>query len=320
MSFTTSELLLEKGDHQDELEGVVDLLPFKIKCIVLIFLVSMAGGLLPLKVTTSRRWLSIGNALSGGVFISAGVLHMLMESVVGFEEIGYSSNVPMLLFIGGILLPLFFENVVMSSGDNHHDIFLNNAHEGIEGNFGVYLIMVMLSVHSLVEGFALGVQDDMEDTTAILIAILSHKFFAAFALGVSLVKKSTVSVQRVIHLVTVFSLTTPIGIGLGLTLSAVLQGAVASFLSEALKAFAAGTFVYVALVEVILAEFGHSHAHSHSHHDEEEPNSHSHSHSHNEEELQGKCHKYIKFSAIIIGVGIQTILSSLFDDGHSHGH
>ncbi len=59
-----------------------DLLWFKIQAMAIIGAVAFGGGIVPLK-KQSPTLLSYGNAFSGGVFLAAGFLHMLGESVEG---------------------------------------------------------------------------------------------------------------------------------------------------------------------------------------------------------------------------------------------
>ena len=113
-------------------------------------------------------------------------------------------------------------------------------------------------------GAAVGIIKAYDDITPILIAIVAHKFFSAFALGISLVK-SGMAPARTWKLVVSFAASTPGGILLGWLLSHVLVGAMNSLTTEIVKGIAAGTFVYVALAEILLEEFA-AHAHgAHSH-------------------------------------------------------
>jgi len=114
------------------------------------------------------------------------------------------------------------------------------------------------------EGAAVGIEKNYDDITPILVAIVAHKFFSAFALGISLVK-SGVSSQRTLQLVISFACSTPAGILLGWLMSSVLVGATNSLTTEIVKGIAAGTFVYVALAEILLEEFSPTtHAHGHA--------------------------------------------------------
>jgi len=116
----------------------------------------------------------------------------------------------------------------------------------------MYMIGWILSVHSLIEGIALGIEKSQSAVVSIFIAILSHKFFDTFAFGMSLVKANSLSNRDSLKAIILFSLGTPLGIVLGL---GALQNPANSTLAMLIKGLSSGTFIYIALVEVILEEF-----------------------------------------------------------------
>jgi zinc transporter ZupT len=122
----------------------------------------------------------------------------------------------------------------------------------------------MILLNHPLTGAAVGIIKNYDDITPILIAIVAHKFFSAFALGISLVK-SGMPTGRTTQLVISFACSTPAGILLGWLTSHILVGALNSLTTEIVKGIAAGTFVYVALAEILLEEFSpHHHSHGHS--------------------------------------------------------
>jgi len=84
---------------------------------------------------------------------------------------------------------------------------------------------------------------------AILIAILSHKGSASFALGLQ--TNQAHYWRRMIC----FSLMTPIGVFLGGSLIVILQNQNELLFEAIFDALAAGTFLYVALGEILPKEF-----------------------------------------------------------------
>lgn len=162
----------------------------------------------------------------------------------------------------------------------------------------VYLLLVLLSVHSFIEGIALGVQNDAQGTWAVMWAIVAHHFFAAFALGVSLLKGGASS-KWFFQMVTFFSLTPPVGGILGMAVNLSFESGLAGFLSEAFKAIAAGTFIYVALMEVITEEFK-----STCHKD------------HPDSDHLDQKEKWEKFGFIVFGLVIMTGISMFGLDPH----
>jgi hypothetical protein len=95
-----------------------------------------------------------------------------------------------------------------------------------------------------------------------------------------------------------------------------------------MKAIAAGTFIYVALVEILLEEFDTQHGHSHGHgghhkHKDEEAGD----HPVDEPEIKkihgGHVSKSLKFLFLLLGVAMMTAFSMLHSHDHGgvdHGH
>ena len=88
----------------------------------------------------------------------------------------------------------------------------------------------------------------------LLLAIVAHKSFAAFALGVSF-EKARLARRRYVLLLALFSITTPAGVLIGAGLGDTLQSDVALELEAIFDGLAAGTFIYVATIDVIGQEF-----------------------------------------------------------------
>ena len=120
-----------------------------------------------------------------------------------------------------------------------------------------YMLTVVLSVHSLIAGIALGAETTVSMAAIILFAILAHKGSAAFALGVSLLRAG-IPAGRVRRIVLLFSITTPAGIMLGAGLTQLMTGAGEALFEAGFDALAAGTFLYVAISHIIDEEFSSS--------------------------------------------------------------
>jgi len=108
------------------------------------------------------------------------------------------------------------------------------------------------SFHSLIEGLALGVSNEVFQ---MFLAVSAHKLFAAFALGTSLTRGIDPRVRRSkwkLHCgVLAFALVTPIGIIAGSMLRInAPDGRIASMLI----AIGAGTFLYMGLIEISVNE------------------------------------------------------------------
>ncbi|MDX2346445.1 MAG: ZIP family metal transporter [Legionella sp.] len=176
----------------------------------------------------------IGETLATGVFLGAALLHMLPEAQNLFLKLNY--HYPLGLLIMGIvfLLFLWFEHlgeVLYHHHDNHttHPAF-------------AIVAWVMLSLHSLVLGTALGLSQDYSMQIMLFLAIIAHKWAESFAIAVQL-NKSTLSPKYAIALFLSFAFMTPFGIGIGYYFGQ--DANTHSLVDPILMAISAGTFLYL---------------------------------------------------------------------------
>ncbi|KAG6613095.1 Zinc (Zn2)-Iron (Fe2) Permease (ZIP) family [Phytophthora cinnamomi] len=138
------------------------------------------------------------------------------------------------------------------------------ADEADAGSLAVAMVLfVALSFHSVLEGLGIGAQT--ETAWGVFLAIIMHKGLAAFALGSGLVQ-SAMPVAYVMLYMFVFSFMSIIGIVVGWIIAA--DSSEDSAAAGICVALASGTFIYVAVMEVIPQEFPrHSHGgdEGHSH-------------------------------------------------------
>ncbi|MBU2538201.1 MAG: ZIP family metal transporter [Proteobacteria bacterium] len=229
----------------------MDYLTLKILSIFAIFGVGLLGGLVPVtreNVDGHKRLFSLGAAFSGGIFVGAGLIHMLPDANEGFTDALKNVEYPLAFLICavGFLLILFLDKILF--GD--HDATTN---QNIKSRTP-YILAIILSVHSVIAGIALGVDGSTTSSLIILVAILSHKGSAAFALGVNLAKHNVLKkqAQKTIYL---FCLMTPLGVITGLILHHFLLHDNQKLLEAIFDSVAAGTFLYVAILEIIREEF-----------------------------------------------------------------
>jgi solute carrier family 39 (zinc transporter), member 1/2/3 len=228
--------------------GIIEM---KVGPSLLIFTSGLIGGFLPLRFDESERssrLLAVGNGFAGGIFLGAGLLHMLGDAQRNFSTFVVDYPVAMLIAGGGFLGVLFLEMVALRGRE---DV---GAMPGAERSVYPFLLIVVLSVHSLIAGIALGLEGDMFASLALLVAILAHKGSAAFALGLSL-KTAHFERPRMTALVTLFSCMTPTGVLVGVVFSRMLEGSGAVLAEAIFDAVAAGTFVYVAVLDIINEAF-----------------------------------------------------------------
>lgn len=120
--------------------------------------------------------------------------------------------------------------------------------------FGLRCVILLfaLSLHSLFEGVAIGLQEDLYKLTNLAVGIGVHECLVAFALGISLARQNLAR-PMVVALCLLFSTAIPLGIGIGMGVG-VVRGLVTTLISAVLQALTAGTFVYVIFVEILPSE------------------------------------------------------------------
>lgn len=134
--------------------------------------------------------------------------------------------------------------------DHDHDHENKNENKALSGNdLTPYLLLLALSFHGLFEGIALGLQKNAKSSISLLLAILAHKWAEAITLGVSFTK-ANVDKKMFLKMISIFSVFTPVGIGIGMILSAFPAWVTSTFMS-----LSVGTFIYIGAAEIIVEEF-----------------------------------------------------------------
>lgn len=226
----------------------MDLFAVKLLMFVAIFTFGFGGGTLPILLGKTKHGgslLTLGSAFAGGVFLGAGVIHLLGDSHEYFAAAVGGVEFPLFLFVGGVgfLLILLLEKVLARRGE--HDI---------QKSANPYILLVVLSVHSFIAGTALGLESALTGAMILLFAILAHKSFAAFALGISFTAGGLAR-RKHYSLLALFSIMTPLGVLLGAVLIRVLASQVALELEAIFDGLAGGTFIYIASMDVIVHAF-----------------------------------------------------------------
>lgn len=116
-----------------------------------------------------------------------------------------------------------------------------------------FILLFALSIHSVFEGMALGLQDEIKNTLYLLFAMVLHEGLAAFALGASLLKSSVRFSIYVLYGIA-FSSMIPIGTIIGIVIHS-SKGVGADTVSAIMQALAAGIFIFVTFFEILNHEF-----------------------------------------------------------------
>ena len=226
----------------------MEILWLKIAALVIIFLSGLFAGIMPLRIalsSTGRRQMMWGNAFAGGVFLGAGLLHMLPDAQENFQTFAQNISFPFPILIAGVgfLFILMLEKTTLTT-------FATTKNIPLKRNIYPFLLCFILSIHSIIAGMALGLETTLLSASAIFIAIIAHKGAAAFALGVTL-KENGFSTKGHLFTIAFFSLMTPLGVILGTLFSQTMSGSNHAGLEALFDSLAAGTFLYIAIVDII---------------------------------------------------------------------
>jgi zinc transporter ZupT len=199
-----------------------------------ILFLALLAGFLPFKIKNERRDFDfpVGETLACGVFLGAALIHMLGDADQGFIALGYHYPFAFLIagasFLGLLLL-------------EHLGNELQAHHDGNSKSMAL-LAVLMLSIHSLFEGTALGISNNFLTTLVLGLAIIAHKWAASFSLSVT-INKSSLRFSIGMACFLIFALMTPIGISIG----SLLEHTTSAYplLMPIFSALAAGTFLYI---------------------------------------------------------------------------
>lgn len=170
--------------------------------------------------------------IAAGIFLGVGFLDMLPDAANIFTKIGYHYPIGYLIASTTFLFMLLLEHIVffiLPKQENHY-------------SFIAILLTLFLSVHSILEGAALGLSDSILSVMLIAIAILSHKGAASFALSLKIFKAKLRKALSY-SLFMIFAFMTPVGILLGHSLMEMSRSQ--ESIIGIFNSLAAGTFIYI---------------------------------------------------------------------------
>jgi zinc transporter 1/2/3 len=209
-----------------------------------------------------------GDTFAGGVLFAAGLVHLLSSGASGFRELapGFAFPLAFLLAGSGFFLILLIEGVIAAARDPEASP-LHCASRGASHEIGPHIgtaelhpgtvpliLLLVLSVHSIILGLALGAQRSISGALAVFIAIVAHKGMAGFALGVSY-RRAGASLRGTVPGAAVFSSMAPIGILAAATIYAVVSSQSRTLFEAIFNSVGAGTFLYIATLDIIRTEF-----------------------------------------------------------------
>jgi len=112
------------------------------------------------------------------------------------------------------------------------------------------MLLLALSFHSVFEGLAIGLQKSSSHMMTVFIAVITHKAVMAFSLGLN-IAQSDLSVKAFVWSNVLFSLSSPVGVAIGIALSDLPASLPQEICNGVLQGIAGGTFLYITFFEVL---------------------------------------------------------------------
>lgn len=236
---------------------------------VVVFLTGGAGALLPWALkggAPGEGFMAWGDTFAGGVLAGAGLVHLLSGGADEFRSLSAGLNYPLAFVLAGasFLLILLIEGVIVADPDPgasplhcgskgaSHDIG-PQAHTAAPRPF-IFVLLLVLSVHSIIVGMALGAQSSPSKALIVFIAIVAHKSMAGFALGVSY-RRAGSSLWKAAPVAAFFSSMSPVGILAAATVDAMVSSGARQWFEAIFDSVGAGTFLYIATLDIFRTEF-----------------------------------------------------------------
>ncbi len=230
----------------------------KLASMLLIFVVGYQGGIAAIRVSRSARadqFFALGSIFGAGVFLGASLIHVLPDAASNFSSVFPAMDYPLPFMIAaaGFILIMFVDR----AGHYFLERQTNAKAEGTSHDLAPYILLLVLSFHSIIAGASLGAERTVAGSIVLLVAIFAHKGSAAFALGVSLVRSRALQAKTQ-KLIIFFSIMTPLGVLIGAGINHFLEDRAGQITEGVFDALASATFIYVATIEIIGPEFkGH---------------------------------------------------------------
>ncbi|XP_077290643.1 zinc/iron regulated transporter-related protein 88E isoform X2 [Arctopsyche grandis] len=271
----------------------MDLNASKIAAMASLGVGSMFVGLLPAWLSRTSRWSprdsifrSVLLCFGGGVLFATAILHMLAESR---ETIGIHADVAFccgffFIYFVDELVHAFYGRPVDELGrgydtatieDNHHGnshsygateastllateptltrCHIVNSEPCTSSSAGKSGLLFALTIHAVLEGLAVGLQESSVKVYLLLGAIASHKLVVGFCLGAELI---SIHIEKLwVHILAIFTFSfgSALGIGFGMIIEDTDEYWTKSALGV-MQSLAGGTLLYVTLIEVLPRE------------------------------------------------------------------
>lgn len=146
-------------------------------------------------------------------------------------------------------------HVITPTHHQHHHVAPQQL-----GGIRSFLLLLAMSLHTIFEGLAIGLQPTSTSVWSLFLAVIIHKCVIAFSLGVQFAENLS-HVTRAVIFILVFAFMSPFGAAIGTVLTETTHGSVSvDTASTILQGISTGVFLYVTFFEVLGREVGADHS------------------------------------------------------------
>ena len=175
-------------------------------------------------------------------------------------------------------------HVIRSTHHQHHHIEPQQL-----GGIRSFLLLLAMSIHTVFEGLAIGLQPNNTAVWSLFFAVIVHKCVIAFSLGIQFAENLK-HTGRAITFIVFFAVMSPLGAAIGTAMTESTHGASESvnIASTILQGLSTGVFLYVTFFETLGREVGSDHS-------------------------------LVKVALIILGYGVIAVIQLLIPEPEEHG-
>ncbi|CAI9090474.1 OLC1v1025252C1 [Oldenlandia corymbosa var. corymbosa] len=153
----------------------------------------------------------------------------------------------------GVVLPL---HTHATHGHAHGSVPADSVTTQLRYRVISQVLELGIIVHSVIIGIALGANNSPKTIKPLLAALTFHQFFEGIGLG-GCITQAKFKVQAIVVMAIFFSLTTPVGIAIGIGIANVYneKSPNALIVQGVFDSASAGILIYMALVDLLSADF-----------------------------------------------------------------
>lgn len=271
-------------------------LKYKIVAIVSILVASAIGVCIPFlgkiipALSPDKNLFFIIKAFAGGVILATGFIHVLPDAFENltspclnekpWTEFPFTGFIAMVAGIGTLMIDSYAtsfyskahlsnkaQNTVAVEGDEektethvhghvHGAVAADPSQQLIRNRVISQVLELGIVVHSVIIGISVGASESPKTIKPLVAALTFHQFFEGMGLG-GCITQAKFKSRAVVIMGLFFSLTTPLGIciGLGITNSYDENSTTALIVEGCLNAASAGILIYMAFVDLLAADF-----------------------------------------------------------------